>query len=665
MSSVRHYERFNRRIGIVCDQILYDTIGSAADFVYIAYGDEWRDSIVGIDCMLVVSTWRGLRNDDWRGLDKEGSLQRQRVYEIIDDCRKRGIPTAFYSKEDPPNYKVFLNIARKCDYVFTSASECVPKYIADCGHDRVHVLGFCVDPARQNPIGCPPCGGASGVLFAGSWMEKYPARCRDLELILDGAMESGRQLEIVDRNSERDDPNRRYGFPEKFNAFVRPAVEHAQLAKMYKEHEWSVNVNSVSDSETMFAGRCYELLACGCPVVSNYSLGMSKVLPEVAIAHAKDDARAIVSGASGPGALQDRRAAGIRAVMRDATCYDRIGALLRHMGFSAPTPARSVLVVVKAVTDRLKAMFEAQSYAHKALLPADEVDEPEYAKYDFVAKWDVGESYSPFYLEDAVCAFKYSDADCVMEGGNNYEYAERCDSFCRAVFWRSSISLSQFRDGEIPAGTRVFCIPGLVPDGRLEAPADRPVALVEIDVAGNGRYLQSIAMPSLRRSRYFPRLRVILENVDKREPMTAAAVNQIVGSLPNVTVGVGGLEMQGLPRICMKAVDAVVMDGFDDALGAAVSSPAQTAVVCDMLLCGRSRRLVRGGFRIDVGASTKKAVCIGKIALARHFNTDESVGEPWCERRVARPPVYRRMYLCYKENGLLYTLRRIFFGRQY
>ena len=151
MARERHYVGSKAKIGIVCDTILFDTIRSAAEFIYVSPTGDWREKTEHIDCFLAVSTWRGLKDDEWEGVNREDSALRQTLYDIIEDCRRRGIPTVFYSKEDPPNYDLFLGIARRCDVIFTSAVEMVPRYSSDCGHDHVHVLGFVIDPAVQNP----------------------------------------------------------------------------------------------------------------------------------------------------------------------------------------------------------------------------------------------------------------------------------------------------------------------------------------------------------------------------------------------------------------------------------------------------------------------------------------------------------------------------------
>jgi len=410
-----YYSRYNARIGIVCDAILYDSFASAADFAYLSpsAGD---DELRSLDMFLVVSTWRGLRDDEWLGVGKLGDPMRERLLELIRRCRALRVPTVFYSKEDPPNYGVFIDFARECDAVFTSAEEMVPQYRRDCGHDRIQVLPFCIDPSAQNPVGCRPFSQVEGAIFSGSWMMKYPRRCRDLCALLDGAMMAGRGLCVIDRNSFRCGHSG-YRYPNRYREFLRPAMPHRELQALHKSFGWSINVNSVTDSGTMFASRCYELLGCGCPVLSNFSAGMLRQLPEIAIADSPKFAKRLIRGSS-PRQMEMRRASGIRRVMTGATCYDRVGAVLRAVGIETAQPRRAVAVVVKGeITAAMVKQFEIQTYADRRIFAEADFSVESSGVYSYVAEWDPSLSYGPFYLQDAIDAFKYTDAGFVVAGG--------------------------------------------------------------------------------------------------------------------------------------------------------------------------------------------------------------------------------------------------------
>ena len=416
-----YYTKFAVRIGIVCDAILYESFAPAADFVYLPC-DDWQDRLDGLDLLLLVSTWRGLNHGDWFGVGRVGDTKRRQLLELIAEAKRRGIKTAFYSKEDPPNYGVFLDFARTCDYVFTSAVEKIWDYRRDCGHNRVGLLRFCINPVHDNPIGSRKGEKIQGAIFSGSWIVKYPLRCRDLAAILDGVLKSRQSLCIVNRNSYRE-KHPWYRFARRFRKFELPAMPHAELAALHRKYEWSVNVNSVTDSETMFAARCYELLANGCLVISNFSVGMLKELPEIAIADTPRFACEMLTK------LTDRdksalRKAGIRRVMNGNTCFDRVAELLNFVGIKVDLPQPKVAVVIPDDDPDLRKMFDAQSYRNVELMAGGQ-GKVDLDGFDYVTYWQAGMKYGRYFIQDLLDAFKYADIDFSISDEPGYRYVRK------------------------------------------------------------------------------------------------------------------------------------------------------------------------------------------------------------------------------------------------
>lgn len=432
----RYYRRIGVRIGIVCDRLYYDLLSSAADFVYLS-PDASVDVLKTIDLLLVVTTWRGLKDREWWKMYSRGTCANERIGWIVARCRELGKPTVFYSKEDPPNYHCFLEIARQCDFVFTTAQECVDYYRKACGHDRVHVLRFCIDPKLHNPVGSRSVPKRGAVLFAGSWVRKYPRRCRELGKILDGVIGSGVGLDVIDRNSFRSE-NRMYRFPRRFRKYAVPEMEHGELLRVYRAYDWAVNANSVQRSFTMFASRVYELQAVGTLMISNPSLGMMRDFPDVFVVR---DARAVgeLLRAFTPRETYALQMAGVRRVMGGATCYDRLAELLGLVGLPVPETVRRVLVVADGPDAACRKMFDAQTYPHRTFRLRNELADADLEAADAIAFFDSERTYGRHYLEDMMNAFKYTDCDYVVCGGSReHEFTDRMGARGRVLFWREA-----------------------------------------------------------------------------------------------------------------------------------------------------------------------------------------------------------------------------------
>lgn len=654
-----YYDKAKIRIGIICDSLLYDTIVPAADFVYISPTDDWKAKLRSIEVFLVVSAWRGLHGAEWKEGAQEGTPLRRLLYEMIDFARSLGKKTVFYSKEDPPNFDVFLGLAKRCEYVFTSAREMIPRYICECGHQRVAELSFCINPDVQNPVGCLGRETRRGVVFSGSWMMKYPERCQELVQLFDGALDSGAALSIFNRNSYRPDEVR-YRYPQKYAPFVFPAVAHDELGALHKSFDWSINVNSVTGSATMFAARCFELLAQGCPVISNFSYGMSRLLPEIAVAHTREDAAAILKESERE--RNFRRVSGIRRVMGEYTCYHWIARLLDGIGIDLPRRERRTLILVSAIDENVKNMFDRQTATSCELKEISAIDGEEYGRYDYVSVWDAAGKYAPYYIEDAVNVFKYADVDFATEGDPAYGYTEHCRNFHRTVFKVSSLPFRFLKDGIAPQNLKGFLLPPPeVDDAGVHMPeAARCIATVEIDVGGDRAEFRSRAFASLLRSRYFDRLRIVLRKSVTSNPALDEAVEGLAACYANVSVGEAAES--AIPCVRISASDEFLVSGLDEVLDH-VSGRAVGVVTGGVILCGRERHLIPDGFSVRC-RSSRRSVTVKAPVLARYGDFDLTRGEPWRAVPPKKEPLWWRAYVCYNENGFWYTLRRIVCGKR-
>jgi len=309
--------------------------------------ETWRVQIErGHPCFLLVeSAWRG-NQDNWRGLIKSASHTRDNpLRAVVDHCRSRGIPTVFWNKEDPPNFEGFIDAAAQFDYVFTTDANCIPRYRERLGHERIAPLPFAAQPAIHNPIGKQESDDYE-IAFAGTWYgEKHEERGALLPILLDAA--SAHKLHIFDRMSDHMH-NECFRFPDQYASFLRTALAYPNVLSAYRNFKLFLNVNSVTDSPTMFARRVFEILASSTAVVSTASAGIEHMLGDVvSLVHDEDEARGELDRLLSDAAYRQRKAhLGYRKVTREHTYAARFRTIARTIGLDLAPLGDAPLVSV-------------------------------------------------------------------------------------------------------------------------------------------------------------------------------------------------------------------------------------------------------------------------------------------------------------------------------
>lgn len=294
------------------------------------------------------SAWSGRDSQmrPWKGqIYASSNFQyenRQKLLEILAHCRAAGIPTVFWNKEDPTHYPDrvhdFVKTAAAFDHVFTTALECVPLYGAQYGLQSVHALPFATNPAMFNPIDSAPR--SDTLIFAGSWYANHVERSRDMHQILRSLRLAGYEVEIYDRYHDDSDPLHRW--PSEYQPFVHPAVPHDQISTVYKRSRLALNINTVTDSRTMFARRVFELMSSNTLVLSNYSMGMAEMFGEDVIFCDRDlDRLKSMSSAE----IDEMRARNLNRVLSAHTYRNRWEDILRVIGLPF-RPAAEALTIV-------------------------------------------------------------------------------------------------------------------------------------------------------------------------------------------------------------------------------------------------------------------------------------------------------------------------------
>ncbi|WP_404290814.1 glycosyltransferase [Glutamicibacter arilaitensis] len=242
----------------------------------------WREQMDAHKPQMFIceSAWQGGSPSEhpWQGKIytsiKFKQENRKELIAILDYCHENGIPTVFWNKEDPVHFSDrindFIRTSALFDYVFTTAVECVELYIRDVGVPYADVLPFAVQPKLFNPIGS--FGASASVNFAGTWYGRYPKRAKAASKIIDNVLDSENEMVIYDRMYSS--PDKAYAYPERYKKYTRPAISYAETADTYRKSKYGITLNTVADSDTMFARRVFELAACGAVVLSNTAQGV-------------------------------------------------------------------------------------------------------------------------------------------------------------------------------------------------------------------------------------------------------------------------------------------------------------------------------------------------------------------------------------------------------
>lgn len=536
----RYYSKREMNIAIVTDEFMLNYYKDSANFIYLD-NKSYKEKLskIRIDFFLFVTGWKGL-NNEWRGIGTSEN-KRKELLALIDYVKSLGVPTVFQSIEDPSNYENFLQIAKKCDYIFTTAVEKVEAYKKDCLNENVWVLEFGVNPLFHNPIGFRKFKSEDEVFFAGSWSERYKERCIDMEKIFDGVIGSSKNLRIVDRNFHLKSEDNY--FPEKYLGYCSPSLTHLELQKAHKLYDWAINLNSIKYSKTMCAMRVYEMQALGNIILSNYSISVNNNFPNIFIVNDSTEVGSIIDSFSDED-IYKHQLAGIRTVMSNCTVFDRFEFMIEKVGFERKNTSRYVLVVVDNLNNDLLEMFNKQTYEHKKIISKEKLNEKEFAKFDIVTFFSPNIIYSEYYLEDMCNAFKYTNSTFITKAsGVEHDYVSYYNNKYLTLFWRRDFELSQFLtlkeaqildngysidpheiEIKIPAQMRIT----------EQLRNEEPELSVVIPVFNNGNHLLYKCFKSLKRSSIFHKMEILLIDDGSNDPTTRLIIDRLANEYSNV-----------------------------------------------------------------------------------------------------------------------------------
>lgn len=412
--------------------------------------DEFRPHL-----LLVESAWEGL-DESWRW---KVSIVSPELVELIVHCRRNGIPTVFWNKEDPKHFETFIRAAELFDVVFTTDVDKIPEYRKRMQGGRVYLLPFAAQPAIHNPIETHERSDA--FCFAGSYYAKQMERNRTFSRMVRTLSELGK-VEIFDRYMNTRDE--RLAFPDRFSHLIVGTLDPTDIDRAYKGYYYGLNMNTVRSSQTMFSRRALELLASNTVVIGNYSKGLRNYLGDLTISTDDPDTMLeMVGHLKGDKEIRDRyRLAGLRKVMSQHTYHHRLLEIVEkvygaRLGNGLPSVA--VLSDPRDAEElqRVLISFHRQLYVDKTLyligtnglgrevpgvhVVTDEKDVPG----DLISYFCPEDSYGPHYLGDLVLSAGWSGCHVVGKGsyyrGREREplFPEKEFRFVDGIPWRRAV----------------------------------------------------------------------------------------------------------------------------------------------------------------------------------------------------------------------------------
>lgn len=429
------------RVAAIMDEFTYHSYAPEADVLQL-HPETWRTQISEFkpDLLFIESAWNGLE-----GLWKTKiSNADPALLELIEWCRQSKVPSLFWNKEDPVHFSTFIPVASRVDAIFTTDVDCLPKYKQAVGHSRVYLLPFAAQPLTHNPI--EKYERKDAFNFAGSYYLRYPERQRDFASLIDTVVKL-RPLEIYDRNF--DNPHPHYIFPEKFQQYILGTLPFNEIDKAYKGYRYGINMNTIKQSQTMFARRVFELLASNTVVVSNFSRGVRLLFGDLVVS--SDNTRelqhrlqAICNDETG---YRKLRLAGLRRVMSEHTYHARLQYISKKLlGHTSGDENPVVYIVAKVKTqkeyDQLIHNTKRQSYKYIRVVVVSNTelgvsssehtvvqDSKALAQYmnampreGYIAFFSSNDYYGRNYICDLVLARHFSTATVV--GKSSYYYLD-------------------------------------------------------------------------------------------------------------------------------------------------------------------------------------------------------------------------------------------------
>jgi spore maturation protein CgeB len=202
--------------------------------------------------------------------------------DLAQACRRRGIPSVYWNKEDPVHFDRFLPVALACDVILTSDSDCIDRYRAAGFGGIVAAMAFPAQPKlHRQYLDKEP---EKTVFFAGTYRPHHPDRVRSYHNIIVPALDYG--LHIFSRRGQ---------WPEECAPHIVGSYDYLDLIRKYSAYGIGLNISSVQNSPTMFPRRVVEMPLANVFVISDQSRALSKLFPAIPQSESAEQTKALLA----------------------------------------------------------------------------------------------------------------------------------------------------------------------------------------------------------------------------------------------------------------------------------------------------------------------------------------------------------------------------------
>ena len=354
------------KVACIMDKFTLESYRPECDLLELTPGN-WKAELESFqpELLFVESAWQG-KDNLWYRKIANGSSE---LYHLSDYCHEKEIPVIFWNKEDPVYTDTFIPAARCADFVFTTDIDCIKKYKEILGHDNVFFLHFAAQPQIHNPI--EKYERKDKYCFAGAYYHRYPARAKVFDEFAEYFIET-KGLDIYDRNYQNPQPE--FQFPDKYRDNILGCLDSKEIDVAYKGYNYGINMNSVTQSQTMFARRVFEMLASNTVTVGNFSRGVRNFFGDLTIS--TDDAvtlkKELQLKCNDDVTYRKYRLLGLRKALMENLYEDRLDYIVKKVfGKSLKSPLPQVLIVAKADNKTFPQVlqnFDRQAYPNKSLI---------------------------------------------------------------------------------------------------------------------------------------------------------------------------------------------------------------------------------------------------------------------------------------------------------